>query len=523
MTSIYPSLEQYLQTVQESPRNIFTDYDLKNSSVEKNVLDIPRVRSGNFAAIFKYTKNNKHFAVRCFLNKSFDVEARYYEISRAVKKTPSIFSDFDFQKNGILVDKKWYPILKMSWIDGPTLGEFINTEHNNPIKLSNLRKSLQELQSNLERNEIAHGDIQPGNLIILDHGKKIKLIDYDGMYTPKFQDLQAQEIGHINFQHPLRKIKHFSKKLDWFSFIQLDVSITCLIANSDLWEKTYSDEEGILFRSNDLKNPQQSETFFKIFNDNKNLMVKEFASICLNDFNKIPHPKSFYEEQFITDKIIVFEPDIDKKLIDKNLSVDKRLPYIGANKVLEAKNINKIDRNIGKRVEMIGLVYDVRGGKKQFGNNLKLRPYIFLDFNNVSQGHVFRIKYLPELIESDQILTSQLPNEKWINKWVTITEIIQPTNIINHPSFSSGFRERSIIVNNINQIKILSESEAMFRLNDVDKFSELTMKIKEKTKNIFNKKKLNNNKKNAETKKNSIKTTITKIQNKYVIEKIKKL
>mgnify|MGYP001329244570 CR=1 FL=1 len=98
MTSNYPSLEQYLQTVQESPRNIFTDNDLQNSSVEKNVLDIPRVRSGNFAAIFKYTKNNKHFAVRCFLNKSFDVEARYYEISRAVKKIPFIFSDLIFKK-----------------------------------------------------------------------------------------------------------------------------------------------------------------------------------------------------------------------------------------------------------------------------------------------------------------------------------------------------------------------------------------------------------------------------------------
>ncbi len=512
----FPSLEQYLQTVQQSPKSIFTDKDLQNSFIEKNALDIPRVRSGNFAVIFKYTKNNKNFAVRCFLNKPFDLEARYFEISKTVKKNPSIFSDFEFQKNGILVDKKWFPILKMSWINGPTLGEFINLEHDNPIKLFNLRKSLQELQLILECKGIAHGDIQPGNLIISDQEKKIKLIDYDGMFTPEFKGLQAQEIGHINFQHPLRNIKHFSKKLDWFSFIQLDVAITCLIANSDLWEKTYSDEEGILFRSVDLKNPQESETFFKIFNENNNLMVKEFASVCINDFNEIPHPKKFYEEKFRTKRIIVFEPKFEKKLNSKNLLDEEKLPYIGANKVIEANNIKRIDKNIGFRVEIVGKVYDVRCGKKQFGDIVKLRPYIFLDFNDISQGYVFRIKFLPELIENVQILSSQLPSNKWIDKWITITEIIQPTNIINHPSFSSGFHERSIIANNINQIKLLAESEALYRLNYTNKFLDLTKNIQEKNKT-------NDKTKKTGSKKDSVKTTLTKIQNKFVIEKIKKL
>ena len=43
-----------------------------------------------------------------------------------------------------------------------------------------------------------------------------------------------------------------------------------------------------------------------------------------------------------------------------------------------------------------------------------------------------------------------LPNQKWVLKWVTITETIQPQNIINHPSFPEGLTEIFMIVKNLN-------------------------------------------------------------------------
>ena len=466
-----PSIDEYINTVQLGPSKVFTDLILTKCQIQKNALGLPRSRSGNFAIIFKLHISNLEYAVRCFLKMSNDSEMRYSLIKKKIVSVSqanhsSIFSKFDYQKQGILINQNYYPIMKMEWIRGPTLGEFINREYHNKEIMLAVKESLRELFFFLTSINCAHGDIQPGNLIVKDNGKNIKLIDYDGMFIPEIKSLGATEIGHVNFQHPQRNKSYFSSELDFFSFILLDTAITSLINNPNLWEQSFSDEEGILFRAEDLRNPQSSVIFNSI-SKTKNCkdLAHNFASICLNSFENIPSPLDFYNQNITSKKIFTFKPETKKNVplvTGKNLS--KIGPYIPSNPVLYANAIESIKKNIGKRVELIGKVHEVRTGKSQFGTSIKLRPYIYLDFNPISSGEVFRVKFLPDIIENSKLSSRLLPDNRWNGKWVTITEIIQSIQTINHPSFVNGLKEVSVLILNPNLIRVISKSEAFYRL-----------------------------------------------------------
>jgi hypothetical protein len=82
----------------------------------------------------------------------------------------------------------------------------------------------------------------------------------------------------------------------------------------------------------------------------------------------------------------------------------------------------------------------------------------------MSSGNVVRIKLLPEILESFTGERRLLPNDSWIGKWVTVSEVIQPIQYLSHPSFSVGIGEAGIVVNDPFQVKIISAEEAAFRL-----------------------------------------------------------
>ena len=472
---LLPNLEVYLRVINEDPKKIFKDFELQRCTVEKNALQVPKVRTGNFASIFKYYSAEKMFGVRCFLKMPKNIKSRYSEIAKTTdtsisKDHAKTFIRFEYLEEGILVDHTWFPVLKMEWAEGETLGEFINREFRNVKSLINLKNSLQWLKNFLQRSQCAHGDIQPGNLIILNKGKDIKLIDYDGMYVNDLDHSDSFEVGHKNFQHPGRSEKYFSKNLDWFSFIQLEVAISALIENSNLWEETYSDEEGIIFRSGDLKDPLGSETFHKIsLNAKLSPSINQFAEVCLRGFEKIPDPDLFYKKHFQELKYD-FQP---KKIKQSSVIITKNkdIPYDGEYPVVDGNDRTAILNFIGKRIEIIGQIITVSVGKKQFGNSIRLAPYIYLNFSSISAGEVFRVKFLPDVIEGSK-LSSLLPCEKWAGKWITITETVQPQQLLTHPSFKSGLHEVSVIVKNLNQVKVIDKSEALYRKNQKEEVNQ---------------------------------------------------
>jgi hypothetical protein len=217
----YPQIVEYNAAVQ-NPTHAFIDPELKGGDIKSSNLGLPIVLSGGFALTYTLNTARKKYAVRCFHREIPSIEQKYNEISRKLKSLKSgYFVDFDFQKAGIKVQQQSFPIVKMDWIDGDPLGIWLDKNVGNAAKLQKLRSDFRSLASFLERQNIAHGDIQNGNVMLA--AGAVKLIDYDGMFVDGLPQGKGSETGHKHFRHPDRAATDFGPKMDRFSFIALDL------------------------------------------------------------------------------------------------------------------------------------------------------------------------------------------------------------------------------------------------------------------------------------------------------------
>jgi predicted unusual protein kinase regulating ubiquinone biosynthesis (AarF/ABC1/UbiB family) len=113
----------------------------------------------------------------------------------------------------------------MEWVDGLTLDQYIYENLENPTKLDALASQFSKMMYEMRAAGIAHGDLQHGNIIIVD--EEIRLVDYDGMFVPALDGLTSNELGHNNYQHPTRSAEHFGDYLDNFSAWTILTSINC--------------------------------------------------------------------------------------------------------------------------------------------------------------------------------------------------------------------------------------------------------------------------------------------------------
>ena len=72
------------------------------------------------------------------------------------------------------------------------------------------------LLDDLQSVKVAHGDLQHGNVLVMADGS-LRLIDYDGMWVPKLKGQKSNEIGHPDYQSPLRSEKDFHPDIDAFA------------------------------------------------------------------------------------------------------------------------------------------------------------------------------------------------------------------------------------------------------------------------------------------------------------------
>jgi hypothetical protein len=121
----YPSLEQYNQAFSAHSR-LLSDPELQGGTLAKSGLGLPLAISGGFAQTYTVSTARGKFAVRCFHRESKGLERRYSAISKKLYSLLSrYFLNFQFQAQGIRVDGAAYPIVKMAWASGATLGEFL--------------------------------------------------------------------------------------------------------------------------------------------------------------------------------------------------------------------------------------------------------------------------------------------------------------------------------------------------------------------------------------------------------------
>jgi hypothetical protein len=257
---MWPTPQDYNEAVQ-TPSVAFGDDELRRATPELNALGLPKPVSGSFASVYQLkAKTGAQWAVRCFLRNVPDQEQRYAHISGHLRANPLAYTvPFEFIRQGILIGGKWYPILKMQWVEGEPLTEWIQRHIDDAPALSDMRDRFLTMCRALADGGIAHGDLQHGNIFVADGA--LKLVDYDGMFVPPLASMGSVELGHRHYQHPRRNATHFGLYLDNFSGWSIYLSLQCLAQDPRLWRRLGAGEECLLFRQEDYSTPRHSIAF----------------------------------------------------------------------------------------------------------------------------------------------------------------------------------------------------------------------------------------------------------------------
>lgn len=270
----WPTSVDYNEAIQ-SPDHCFDDADLKAAEVACNQLGLPAPCTGNFADVYRLTSAaGRSWAVKCFTREVPDLQDRYRAISSHLDRARQrgglpFLVEFRYLDKGIRVRGKWHPALKMDWVQGEHLNAFVQKYLDKPKILSSLGAVWLRLCRDLRAADMAHGDLQNGNVLLVP-GEKAntiapRLIDYDGTFVPALAGSRANELGHPNFQHPRRQEDPFHPRIDDFSHLVIYAAVRCLAAGGrSLWER-HDNGEGLLFKKQDFDAPASSELFRELW------------------------------------------------------------------------------------------------------------------------------------------------------------------------------------------------------------------------------------------------------------------
>ena len=277
----YPLISEYENEIRKNGSSILNLPDTYEFIPSKtSPIKIFSFGSGAFAGIFKIRnlKSGKEYALRCFLSggKQENIN-RIEDISNYLENlSVDWLCKNTLHKKGIKIKDNLYPITLLEWSHGQKLNDYVSFIIDDNQKISELQNKLVELSHDLEAKDIAHGDIQSGNVLVEQTnsgGIKLKLVDYDAMYIPTLKGEQAIEKGHPSFQHPKRNMVDYNPLIDRFSFWLLLTSLEALKYDKTLWNKDlrggFNDEDNFLFKSKDLSNPQSSELVRRLRNINE--------------------------------------------------------------------------------------------------------------------------------------------------------------------------------------------------------------------------------------------------------------
>lgn len=261
----WPQATDYNAAIQ-NPQVCFGDPDLRAGQAVGDMLGLPRPHSGNFADVYQVQgSNGQSWAVKCFTREVHDLQSRYQAISGHLDQNQRPFMvDFHYLEQGIRIRGQWYPILKMRWVEGFRLNEFLAEQVDRPAVLERLTSLTVKLAHELREARMAHGDLQHGNILLVPGSKTgslaLRLIDYDGLFVPSLADKPSGEVGHPNYQHPQRLREGvYNPEVDRFSLLVIYTALRSLrVGGKKLWER-HDNGENLLFREEDFRTPANSK------------------------------------------------------------------------------------------------------------------------------------------------------------------------------------------------------------------------------------------------------------------------
>jgi formylglycine-generating enzyme required for sulfatase activity len=167
--------------------------------------------------------------------------------------------------------------VRMPWITGKNLKQYIEDNLKDSSKLLNLADRFLSMVVDLRKHKISHGDLQDNNILVRDDGSII-LIDYDSLCVPDIEGKKEFVSGTAGYQHPSRisgKDNRLTPAADYFSEVIIYLSLLAFA------------QKPALFAEQDVKN-RDRELLFKtddLTANTKSVPLLWLHLLGLNDYN----------------------------------------------------------------------------------------------------------------------------------------------------------------------------------------------------------------------------------------------
>ena len=177
----------------------------------------------------------------------------------------------------------------MNWVRGARLDKYVEENIYKPANLRDMCASWRGANGSLRGLGIAHNDLQHGNVIVQED-EALRLVDYDGIFLPQFRGAPSPELGHRNFQHPLRAPEDYDEQVDNFPSLVIYLSLLALSHDPDLWARFYN-QENLLLGKADFSDPANSECFKALKaspNDTVRSLAEQLEGFCSIPVGQVP-------------------------------------------------------------------------------------------------------------------------------------------------------------------------------------------------------------------------------------------
>ena len=291
-------LPQDINEAVQNPASAFADPDLSAGTIDVGPLGVPLPRSGGFADVYRiHGADGRDWAVKCFTRPVPGLQDRYAAVDHYLAQAALPFCvGFSYLPEGLRVRGGEFPILKMPWVEGFPLNEFVSDNLGRLNVLESLLTVWGRMCRRLRESGLAHADLQHGNVILVPGTQKsllgVRLVDYDGMFVPALAGRPPSEYGHPSYQHPDRVAKQvYSADLDRFPHLVVSTALRALVVcGKGLWAK-YDTGDNVLFREADYKNPAGSQLMRELWDTRDPALVallSHLAIACTRPIEQTP-------------------------------------------------------------------------------------------------------------------------------------------------------------------------------------------------------------------------------------------
>jgi hypothetical protein len=274
----------------------FSDEELRTSKFHTSATG-PVVWSGGRAAVFRATTvAGRSIAVRISVTASGDVLGVPYKALEAwANENPlPCFARSQWVDDGLQVFDEPVSLLKMDWIDGLTLEQYVDQcvasgSHDSVLALA---EEWRETIAHMAAARIAHGDVHAENIMILGSGDgpRLRFVDYDSIWLPGLTTEPA-EVGHPAFQHPERS---WGEHMDAFGATVVYLSLRAVGLEPSLWTRYHADEMTLILEASDLR--YDGRNLLAELTTHRDDLVRRMANIVRDWYNGAPNQHRSLEE-----------------------------------------------------------------------------------------------------------------------------------------------------------------------------------------------------------------------------------